>query len=172
MTLIGHLSLRSNKKLACICLLALMVTVAFFLRSAFVLPLGEVLVVDGNVLIGASGRGATVGDYIYEGDVIVTGPGAAVQIKTVDGGLVAIGAESELGIDAFVTANGEGNPLSRPIPWLKEKIRAIAGFVRNSTHAPQRSAKPVVSYGNRHCVTPSSATAGKSLQSCDDDLRA
>jgi hypothetical protein len=123
-------------------------TSVFLQHDAFADPVGQVVFVAGDVRVGAAGRKAGLGDFIYEGDVIATGAGAEVQIQTADGGRVAIGEQSELGLNKFATSSSWRIPGGDAIARLNNGIRAITGYIRDALNPRRKAAGPVASFSN------------------------
>ena len=65
----------------------------------------------------SAARALRVGDKVFEGERLSTGPGGHVHIRTVDGGLLALRPETRARIELYEYAAAQ--PISLTAPWLR-----------------------------------------------------
>lgn len=90
------------------------------------LPAGRVKVVTGAAFIvrGATTVPATVGAYVHETDSIRTGPDGRIGITMKDDTRVSLGPDSEMRVDRFSYAPGEGQ-----LALALKFVRGVAGYI-------------------------------------------
>jgi FecR-like protein len=76
---------------------------------------------------GGGERRPKVGDILYEGDRIVTGPDGEVQLAMEDGGYIGVRPDSEAQVVAF-RAEGRPDDLS-VISLLRGSLRSVTGWI-------------------------------------------
>jgi hypothetical protein len=89
-------------------------------------PAGRVTARDGSVtVVRAEGdRPLEVGDALYRGDQIRTGPGAKVRIECAGGLVVVIGPRTDIGIDEYLPPQ-DGSGLGMVLGLLTGIVRLI-----------------------------------------------
>ena len=90
------------------------------------LSAGRVKVVTGAAFIvrGATTVPATVGEYVLETDSIRTGPDGRIGITMKDDTRVSLGPDSEMRVDRFSYAPGEGQ-----LALALKFVRGVAGYI-------------------------------------------
>jgi FecR-like protein len=76
---------------------------------------------------GGAERRPQVGDVLYEGDRIVTGPDGEVQLAMEDGGYIGVRPDSEAQVVAF-RADGRPDDVS-VISLLRGSLRSVTGWI-------------------------------------------
>jgi len=131
-------------------------------------PPGQFVAVVGEVrLTGRDGtpRPAERGGEVREGDTIVTGSGALVQIRLADGGFLSIRADSETTLERFSYAGSEDKNASMFISLLKGGFRSVTGLIGQLNRPGYRITTPSATIGIRgtdhepFVVTPATAQA-------------
>src|SRR5882757_7256026 len=82
----------------------LAIAMVFISRAAFAADaIGQVKTETGTVRIERSGAGtlASVGDHVYQSDMIVTGSKSTVGITFADNSMMSLGPNSRLSLDQF-----------------------------------------------------------------------
>jgi FecR-like protein len=95
---------------------------------------GRVVLVEGDALhFDRSGalRSLRVGDRIYEGDRLITGPDGDLHIALGDGGYVAVRPGSEMRIDVF-KADGRSDDRAE-VTLLAGALRSVTGWIGPAT---------------------------------------
>lgn len=113
--------MRSRSVIAVLLLLACAVPAAADPLSA-----GRVKVVTGEAFIvrGAKTIPATVGEFVLETDSVRTGPGGRIGITLKDDTRVSLGPDSEMRVDRFSYAPGEGR-----LALALQFVRGVAGYI-------------------------------------------
>jgi len=131
-------------------------------------PAGQFVAVVGEVrLVGRDGtaRAAERGGEIREGDTIVTGASALVQVRLADGGFLSIRADTETTLERFAFAGGDDRNASMFLTLLKGGFRSVTGLVGQLNRAGYRITTPSATIGIRgtdhepFVVTPATAAA-------------
>ena len=115
-------------------ILAVLVTAvgALTVPGALAGPVGNAIFVDGDVQISTrSGdkRPLMKGEVINEGDTVITGPKASIQVKMADGGMIAVRPDTQLKFDIFTLAQNKGDPQNSVISLIEGSMRAITGLI-------------------------------------------
>jgi hypothetical protein len=113
---------------------------------------GRFLSVVGDVrVIGGDGarRPAQRGGEFRQGDTIVTGPNALAQLRTADGGLVSIRADTEMKLDKFAYAGEKDSNASFLVSLVKGGFRTITGLIGHANRDGYRINTPSATIGIR-----------------------
>jgi hypothetical protein len=93
-------------------------------------PAGRVALVEGEVRFldrAGTERRPKVGDLLYEGDSVVTGPDGEVQLAMEDAGYTGVRPGSELQVETF---KAEGGPDDvSVVALLKGSLRSVTGWI-------------------------------------------
>jgi hypothetical protein len=113
--------MRSRSVIALVLLLACAATASAEAASA-----GRVKVVTGAAFIvrGAKTIPATVGEFVLETDSIRTGSDGRIGITLKDDTRVSLGPDSEMRLDRFSYAPGEGR-----LALALQFVRGVAGYI-------------------------------------------
>src|SRR5512132_3987907 len=87
---------------------------------------GRFLSVTGDVNVVATDgvrRKAERGGDFRQGDTVVTGPNALAQLRTADGGLLSVRAETEMKLDKFAYAGEKDSNASFLVSLVKGGFR-------------------------------------------------
>lgn len=131
-------------------------------------PAGQFVAVVGEVrLVGRDGtpRAAARGGEVREGDTIVTGPSALVQVRLADGGFLSIRADTETTLERFAYAGKDDKDASLFISLLKGGFRSVTGLIGQLNRPGYRITTPSATIGIRgtdhepFVVTPATAAA-------------
>lgn len=131
-------------------------------------PAGQVLYVAGAAqIITPSGtvRPPRKGDAINEGDSLVTGANAAVQVRMRDGGMVAVRPDTRMRFDSFKFSGEQDGAEQNFVSLLKGGFRAITGLIGSLHKSSYRITTPTATVGIRgtdhetFVVVPGSALA-------------
>jgi hypothetical protein len=107
--------------------------IAAMLVMAFAAPVlaeptaaGRVKVVSGAAFIvrGATTIPATVGEFVFETDSVRTGPDGRIGITLKDDTRVSLGPDSEVQVNRFSYAPGEGR-----LALALQFVRGMAGYI-------------------------------------------
>lgn len=112
-------------------LLSLLVFSAFANLSYSSDFVGKVLISRGKVHTD-KGRKLSRRAKIFVGDTIVTGKGAAAQIRFVDGGLVNISENSKYRVDSYSFKKNNPTKVKSNSTLLKGKLQALSGSLIKS----------------------------------------
>jgi hypothetical protein len=112
---------------------------------------GRFLTAIGDVrVLGATGdRQPARGGEVREGETILTGAGALVQIRLADGGLLSIRAETEMKFDRFSHAGENDRESSMFISLLKGGFRSVTGLIGQLNRDGYRITTPSATIGIR-----------------------
>lgn len=113
---------------------------------------GRFLSVTGDVQVqGSDGkrRGAQRGAEFREGDTIVTGPNALAQLRTADGGLVSVRADTEMKLDKFAYAGEKDSNASFLVSLVKGGFRTITGLIGRANRDGYKVTTPSATIGIR-----------------------
>lgn len=113
---------------------------------------GRFLSVSGDVRIvdreGAPRQAARAGEF-YEGESIVTGPGALGQLRMADGALMSVRADTEMKLERFsFTGQNDPNP-GFLLSVVKGGFRTITGLIGKIKRESYRVATPSATLGIR-----------------------
>jgi hypothetical protein len=131
-------------------------------------PAGQFVAVVGEVrLLGRDGtpRVAERGGELREGDTVVTGANALVQVRLADGGFLSIRADTETTLERFAYAGSEDKSASMFVSLLKGGFRSVTGLIGQLNRAGYRVTTPSATIGIRgtdhepFVVTPATAQA-------------
>ncbi|GIX30010.1 MAG: hypothetical protein KatS3mg124_0482 [Porticoccaceae bacterium] len=89
------------------------------------------------------------GDPVYEGDLLVTGAGALLQLKMVDDALLILQAESELSIDAYRFDPDRPDAQAARLTLHRGRVRSITGRLGESNRKAFRLNTPIAAIGIR-----------------------
>ena len=101
---------------------------------------GRVQFVHGDSrALGANGaeRALKKGDPVYEGETVITGPSASLQLRMVDEALVAVRPNSRLQIEVYRldgTTEGEGHGVLRLIRGTFRSITGLIGHTKKENY--------------------------------------
>lgn len=112
---------------------------------------GQFLTVIGEArLVGPSGdRRPERGGEVREGETILTGPGALVQIRLADGGMLSIRGDTEMKFDRFSHAGQDDRTSSMFISLLKGGFRSVTGLIGRLNRDGYRITTPSATIGIR-----------------------
>jgi FecR-like protein len=113
---------------------------------------GRFLSVTGDVRVQAvdgKRRTAERGAEFREGDTIVTGPNALAQLRTADGGLVSVRAETEMKLDKFAYAGEKDSNASFLVSLVKGGFRTITGLIGRANRDGYKVNTPSATIGIR-----------------------
>lgn len=112
---------------------------------------GQFLTVIGEVrLLSPSGdRRPERGGDVREGDTILTAPGALVQVRLADGGMLSIRGDTEMKFDRFAHAGREDRSSSMFISLLKGGFRSVTGLIGQLNRDGYRITTPSATIGIR-----------------------
>jgi hypothetical protein len=114
-------------------------------------PAGHVVHVSGEAYREtADGRRLALrtGDPVHAGDTLVTAAGGRLQVRTQDGGMLALRSASRLRIDAYTFQSGREKDRS----WfslLKGGLRSLSGLIGKDDEEAYRVDTPVATIGIR-----------------------
>jgi FecR protein len=130
---------------------------------------GRVQFVHGNSrALGADGaeRALKKGDPVYEGETVITGPSASLQLRMVDDAMIAVRPNSRLQIEVYrldgKTA-GEGHGLLRLISGTFRSITGLIGHTQKANYKIITDTANIGIRGTDHepgYLLPSQAAAG------------
>ena len=141
------------KHFSSLCVLGLMCSSLLFSYSATAADIaGRIIMARGDVkAVNSQGtiRQLKRRDSIYSHEVIKTGKGSKVQIRFIDNALLALKAESELNIKAYVysTANEEDNQVLMEL--VAGGFRTLTGKIGKGNKEAYKVETPVASIGIR-----------------------
>src|SRR2546423_7498389 len=95
-------------------------------------PAGQFIAVVGDVnIVGADGqrRPAARGAEFREGETIVTGSAALVQLRTADGALISVRGDTEVKLDRFAYSGKDDPQPSFVMSVVKGGFRTITGLI-------------------------------------------
>jgi FecR protein len=136
--------------------------------AAWAEPVGQVLYVTGPARIttpAGAVRPLRRGDAINEGDALVTGANAAVQVSMRDGGTVAVRPDTQMKFDSFKFDGQQDGTEQNFVSLLKGGFRAITGLIGRLHKSSYRITTPTATIGIRGTdhetivVVPGSALA-------------
>jgi FecR-like protein len=113
---------------------------------------GRFLSVTGDVRVQAPDgkrRTAERGAEFREGDTIVTGPNALAQMRTADGGLVSVRADTEMKLDKFAYAGEKDSNASFLVSLVKGGFRTITGLIGRANRDGYKVTTPSATIGIR-----------------------
>jgi hypothetical protein len=129
---------------------------------------GQVVAVVGEVrLVGRDGAERPVqrGGELREGDTVVTGPNALVQVRLADGGFLSIRPDTETTLERFAYAGSDDRNASMFLALLKGGFRSVTGLIGQLNRPGYRITTPSATIGIRgtdhepFVVTPQTAAA-------------
>ena len=130
---------------------------------------GRVQFVFGNSrALAANGveRVLRKGDVVYEGDTVITGPSASLQLRMVDQAMIAVRPNTRLRIDAY-RFNGKEDGTERGVLHLiKGAFRSITGLIGHTDKKNYKIITDTASIGIRGTdhepayLPPSQAASG------------
>ena len=129
---------------------------------------GQFVAVVGEVrLVGRDGaaRPAQRGGELREGDTVVTGPNALVQVRLADGGFLSIRPDTETTLERFAYAGADDRNASMFLALLKGGFRSVTGLIGQLNRPGYRITTPSATIGIRgtdhepFVVTPQTAQA-------------
>lgn len=141
------------KHFSSLCVLGLMCSTLLFSYSATAADIaGRIIMARGDVkAINSEGniRQLKRRDSIYNHEIIKTGKGSKVQIRFIDNALLALKAESELNIKAYVysTENEEDNQVLMEL--VAGGFRTLTGKIGKGNKEAYKVETPVASIGIR-----------------------
>src|SRR5690349_18806877 len=106
---------------------------------------GDVKVVDA----GGKPRTAQRGGDFRQGETIVTGPNALAQLRTSDGGLLSVRADTEMKLDKFAYASENDSNASFLVSLVKGGFRTITGLIGRANRDGYRVTTPSATIGIR-----------------------
>ena len=106
---------------------------------------GDVKVVDADGKRRMAQRGA---DF-RQGDTIVTGPNSLAQLRTGDGGLLSVRADTEMKLDKFAYAGENDSNASFLVSLVKGGFRTITGLIGRANRDGYRVTTPSATIGIR-----------------------
>src|SRR5581483_904601 len=106
---------------------------------------GEVKIVDA----GGKPRAAQRGGDFRQGETIVTGPNALAQLRTSDGGLLSVRADTEMKLDKFAYAGENDSNASFLVSLVKGGFRTITGLISRANRDGYRVTTPSATIGIR-----------------------
>jgi FecR protein len=106
---------------------------------------GDVKVVDA----GGKPRTAQRGGDFRQGETIVTGPNALAQLRTGDGGLLSVRADTEMKLDKFAYAGENDSNASFLVSLVKGGFRTITGLIGRANRDGYRVTTPSATIGIR-----------------------
>jgi FecR protein len=113
---------------------------------------GRFLSVTGDVgVVGADGkrRAAARGGEFREGETVVTGSNALAQLRTADGGLLSVRADTEMKLDKFAYAGENDTNASFLVSLVKGGFRTITGLIGRANRDGYRITTPSATIGIR-----------------------
>jgi hypothetical protein len=125
---------------------------ALLLACDALAAVGTVQFTNGDVRIrdaAGSVRAARKGDAIDEGDTILTGSLASVQLKMSDGGILAIRPDSELTLDVYRFSGKEDGTQNALMSLLKGGFRTITGIIGRTNRNNYKVNTPTANIGIR-----------------------
>jgi hypothetical protein len=137
-------------------------------RAQATSPAGQFVAVVGEVrLLGRDGtqRTAERGGELREGDTVVTGANALVQVRLADGGFLSIRADTETTLERFAYTGSEDKNASMLVSLLKGGFRSVTGLIGQLNRTGYRITTPSATIGIRgtdhepFVVTPATAQA-------------
>jgi hypothetical protein len=130
---------------------------------------GRVQFVHGDSrALGANGveRALKKGDPVYEGETVITGPSASLQLRMVDDAMVAVRPNSRLQIEVYRLdgkAEGEGHGVLRLISGTFRSITGLIGHTKKANYKIITDTANIGIRGTDHepgYLLPSQAAAG------------
>lgn len=127
---------------------------------------GQFVAVVGEVrLLGRDGaeRPAQRGGELREGDTVLTGPNALVQVRLADGGFLSIRPDTETTLERFAYAGSDDRNASMFLALLKGGFRSVTGLIGQLNRPGYRITTPSATIGIRgtdhepFVVTPQTA---------------
>ncbi|TAJ80632.1 MAG: hypothetical protein EPO42_04010 [Gallionellaceae bacterium] len=113
---------------------------------------GQVQFASGNVQIttvAGQTKPLKKGDNVNEGDSITTAPASSAQIKTVDGGFVAIRPDTQMKFDKFVFSGKTDGSERGFFSLVKGGFRAVTGLVGRVNKQNYKIYTPAATIGIR-----------------------
>jgi FecR-like protein len=113
---------------------------------------GRFLSVTGDVRVQAPDgkrRTAERGGEFREGDTVVTGPNALAQLRTADGGLLSVRADTEMKLDKFAYAGEKDSNASFLVSLVKGGFRTITGLIGRANRDGYKVTTPSATIGIR-----------------------
>ena len=128
---------------------------------------GTVSLVEGDVRfvdVTQQARRPKVGDTVYEGEGIVTGPDGEVHLDMEDGGYIGVRPGTRLNIVNFKAEGGADDNFL--LNLLEGSFRSVTGWITRSTHKRADVQTPTVTIGVRGTdyeplVIPEGSKAGE-----------
>jgi hypothetical protein len=112
----------------------------------------RILTVVGDVRItgrdGAQRAAQRAAEY-YEGESIVTGAGALVQLRMSDGALMSVRAETEIKLDSFAYRDNDDRNANFFLSVLKGGLRTISGMIAKQNREHYRIVTETATIGIR-----------------------
>lgn len=102
---------------------------------------GHVQFVNGLVQIANTAKQTRIlqkGDAVHESDTVITAKNASVQIRMLDGGMIAVRPDSQLKFDSFVFSGEESENDKSFFSLLRGGFRSITGLVGHKHKANYR----------------------------------
>lgn len=115
-------------------------------------PVGRVVLARGDATAEApdgSSRTLARRDEVLEGDTLVTGPGAALQIRFDDGGVLSLRSDSRVEVAIYRSGRPAAGPDRVFMRALQGAIRAITGAIARQDPSAFEVETPVASIGVR-----------------------
>lgn len=113
---------------------------------------GRFLSVTGDVQVQAPDgkrRAAERGAEFRQGDTVLTGPNALAQLRTADGGLLSVRADTEMKLDKFAYAGEKDGDASFLVSLVKGGFRTITGLIGRANRDGYKVTTPAATIGIR-----------------------
>lgn len=110
-------------------------------QTAYAGVAGHVQFVNGQVQITNAAKQTRIlqkGDAVHESDTVITSRNASVQIRMMDGGLIAVRPDSQLKFDSFVFSGEETADDKSFFSLLRGGLRSITGMIGQKYKANYR----------------------------------
>ncbi|MDD2929687.1 MAG: FecR family protein, partial [Sideroxydans sp.] len=125
---------------------------AFCLNTSWAATAGYAQFVHGSVLV-TSGDGQErkllKGGAVSEGDTVTTARNASAQIRTQDGGFIAVRPDTQLKFDSFKYTGKAGAPERSYFSLFKGGFRAVTGLIGRVRKNDYRITTPAATIGIR-----------------------
>lgn len=125
---------------------------ALGLNTAWAVTAGYAQFVHGSVVVTSSDgqtRKLIKGSVVREGDTVSTARNASAQIRTQDGGFIAVRPDTELKFDSFQYTGKQGAPEKSFFSLFKGGFRAVTGLIGRVRKNDYRIKTPAATIGIR-----------------------
>lgn len=135
--------------------ISLLLTLALLLAAAPLwasAPVGSVVLARGDATAVApdgTSRALTRRDEVLEGDTLVTGPAAALQVRFDDGGVLSLRGDTRIEVAVYRSGRPADGPDRVFLRALQGAIRAITGAIAQEDPSSFEVETPVASIGIR-----------------------